>query len=168
MIVELVVASGSREGQVVPVSTEKFIIGRAEDCHLKPRSELVSRYHCAILVGSDVVVRDLGSKNGVRLNGEKISGEQKLKNSDQLTIGSLEFYVHIVDDSPLLEETLSAGGHQQVSWECQPNDEMDGVETKVFQSSLLLKHLRTLNEERKQEADQPEKLLPAPMKKILS
>jgi len=69
MVVQLVVASGNRAGQIIPVSLEKFIIGRADDCHLKARSELISRYHCAILVGDEVMVRDLGSRNGVRHNG---------------------------------------------------------------------------------------------------
>ena len=95
MIVQLVVASGNREGQVIPISVEKFIIGRAADCHLVSRSELISRYHCAIHIGDEVVVRDLGSRNGVRLNGEKINTEQRLKNGDSLAMGPLEFYVHI-------------------------------------------------------------------------
>ena len=98
MAVQLVVAAGSRTGHVIPVSTKKFIIGRATDCHLKATSELVSRYHCAILVGDDVVVRDLGSRNGVRLNSERINAEQKLNNGDKLTVGPLEFYISITAD----------------------------------------------------------------------
>ena len=104
MVVQLVVAAGNRMGQVIPVSEEKFIIGRAVDCHLRPSSELVSRYHCAILLGDDVLVRDLGSRNGVRLNGEKINTEQKLQNGDKLVIGPLEFYVRIADDGNSLPE----------------------------------------------------------------
>ena len=104
MIVQLVVAAGNRMGQVIPVSEEKFIIGRAVDCHLRPSSELVSRYHCAILVGEVVLVRDLGSRNGVRLNGEKINTEQKLQNGDRLAIGPLEFYVRIASDANSLPE----------------------------------------------------------------
>ena len=99
MFVQLEVASGSREGQVIPVTVKKFIIGRAADCHLKSKSELISRYHCAILVGDEVIVRDLGSKNGVRLNGERIISEQKLKQGDYLVIGPLEFFVRIAEDS---------------------------------------------------------------------
>ena len=107
MIVQLVVASGNRMGQVIPVSDEKFIIGRAVDCHLKPSSELISRYHCAILVGDGVLVRDLGSKNGVRVNGEKIDTEQKLQNGDKLVVGPLEFYVRIASDDNSLHKLPS-------------------------------------------------------------
>ena len=98
MNVRLIVTSGRRAGQEVSITEEKFIIGRAADCHLKPMSELISRYHCAILLGKDVVVRDLGSRNGVRLNGVKIDKEHKLTHGDTLVLGPLIFRVHITDD----------------------------------------------------------------------
>lgn len=96
MDIQLVVASGSKAGQVIAISGPKFIIGRADDCHLKPRSELISRYHCAVISEENyVAVRDLGSKNGVYLNGERVSMEHELKNGDKLTVGPLEFFVHL-------------------------------------------------------------------------
>ncbi|MBR5243058.1 MAG: FHA domain-containing protein, partial [Thermoguttaceae bacterium] len=94
MKVALKVVGGTRTGQTVPISIPQFMIGRADDCHLKPRSELISRYHCAILTDDGyVAVRDLGSKNGVYVNGQRVSIEQELKNGDQLVIGPLEFEV---------------------------------------------------------------------------
>ncbi len=96
MDVQLVVAAGNKAGQIIPITGEKFIIGRADDCHLKPRSELISRYHCAIVSEEGyVAVRDLGSKNGVYLNGERISLESELKNGDKLNVGPLEFVVQL-------------------------------------------------------------------------
>ena len=96
MDIQLVVASGSKEGQVIPITGPKFIIGRADDCHLKPRSELISRYHCAIISDEGyVAIRDLGSKNGVFLNGDRVGLESEIKNGDKLSIGPLEFYVHL-------------------------------------------------------------------------
>ena len=97
MNVQLIVASGSRGGQVIPIVGERFVIGRADDCHLKPRSELISRYHCEIfLKEGDVFVRDMGSKNGVFLNGEQITEAKSLQNGDKLMIGPLDFFVNIV------------------------------------------------------------------------
>ena len=121
MVVQLVVAAGNREGQVIPVFTDKFIIGRAKDCHLRPTSELISRYHCAILVGNEVIVRDLGSRNGVRLNGEKIVTEQKINSGDKLVVGPLEFFVHIDASISAAPNTDDAN----VSWH-QTNDSTDG------------------------------------------
>jgi len=97
MDVKLIVANGKHIGEKIPVSGPKFIIGRSEDCQLRPRSDLISRHHCAIVVEDGyVAVRDFGSKNGTFVNGDRIRAEQELKNGDRLTIGQLEFLVELV------------------------------------------------------------------------
>ncbi len=101
MEVKLVVASGRNAGQVIPVSGGKFFIGRAEDCNLRPYSDLISRHHCAILVDQgSVLVRDFGSKNGTVINGERVRTEQELKNGDRLQVGDLEFEVQLIVELP--------------------------------------------------------------------
>lgn len=47
----LIVASGKNAGRKIAVRGPKFFIGRAEDCQLRPTSDLVSRHHCVIMVG---------------------------------------------------------------------------------------------------------------------
>lgn len=134
MDVKLEVASGAKSGLLIPVVGEKFLIGRADDCQLKPRSELVSRYHCAILSGEGYVgVRDLGSKNGVFLNGNRVTTETEITNGDRLTVGPLEFIVRTtieaktpnkpkvesITDAAVrtVEASSAADGEQQVaSW----------------------------------------------------
>jgi len=97
MNIQLVVASGSRAGQVIPIIGKRFTIGRADDCNLKPRSELISRHHCEIYIeGGEVFVRDMGSKNGVFLNEAQIMETLPFKNGDKLMVGPLEFYLQIV------------------------------------------------------------------------
>lgn len=92
MQIQLKVANGSKSGQVITINRPKFLIGRADDCQLKPKSELISRYHCAILSEDGyVAVRDLGSRNGVFVNGNRITIEEELHNGDRLAIGPLEF-----------------------------------------------------------------------------
>ena len=97
MDVKLVVSSGSRAGQAISINLPKFFIGRAEDCHLKPKSELISRYHCAILTedGGYVAVRDMKSKNGIFVNGERVVGEKEVKTGDKFVVGPLEFVFQI-------------------------------------------------------------------------
>ena len=100
MSVQLIVATGSRAGQVIPIVGNRFVVGRADDCNLKPRSELISRYHCEIFMeDGEVFVRDMGSKNGVFLNENQITETYELKNGDKLTIGPLEFFVNIIVES---------------------------------------------------------------------
>ena len=97
MEVRLVVSSGKNAGRVVPVTGERFFIGRAEDCQLRPNTDLISRHHCVITIADGfVTVRDFGSRNGTFVNGERIRGEEELNNGDRLSIGPLNFVVELV------------------------------------------------------------------------
>ncbi|MBI2827372.1 MAG: FHA domain-containing protein [Planctomycetia bacterium] len=94
MEVRLKVLVGPNAGRELPVVGPKFLVGRADDCQLRPRSDLISRHHCVIFIEDTVViVRDFGSKNGTLVNDERVSGECELKNGDKLRIGPLEFEV---------------------------------------------------------------------------
>ncbi len=96
MEVKLKVASGASAGQMIPVPGPKFLIGRADDCQLRPRSDLISRYHCVIMSEDGLVtVRDFGSKNFTYVNGERLIGETELKPGDLLKVGPLEFELSI-------------------------------------------------------------------------
>jgi len=96
MDVQLKVLVGSAKGQKIKVVGPKFFVGRSEDCQLRPKSDLISRHHCALILEGDyLAIRDFGSKNGTYLNGERVAGEQELHNGDKLTIGPLEFELHV-------------------------------------------------------------------------
>ncbi len=94
MQVKLVAAGGESAGEEVPVEGSKFLIGRAQDCQLRPNSDLVSRHHCVIFVEEGfVAVRDFGSKNGTFVNGQMVKGEQELNNGDRLKVSDVEYEV---------------------------------------------------------------------------
>ena len=100
--------------QMVPkpeadVSVARFFIGRAEDCQLRLRSHLISRYHCVILAEDGLVsIRDLGGKNGTFLNGRRIAGEVELRSGDLLRIGPVAFEVRIAEEPSDAGEEPSA------------------------------------------------------------
>ncbi len=101
MQVKLKVLSGKNTGKEISVPVKRFLIGRADDCHLRPKSDAISRNHCAILIGEDeVVIRDLNSRNGTLLNGEKVNGDQSLETGDVLKIGKIEFELVIKGKKP--------------------------------------------------------------------
>lgn len=98
MDVRLKVLAGANSGQEVKLPAPKFFIGRAEDCHLRPKSDLISRHHCVVLVEDALVaVRDLGSRNGTFVNDEQVAGERELHAGDKLRVGPLHFEVVIVE-----------------------------------------------------------------------
>lgn len=91
--VELVVDVGKARGQVVPVRTARFIIGRDRRCQLRPNSDTISRVHAVIdQREGKVFVRDYGTKNGTILNGQTLRDEEHLvKDGDRLQVGVLQF-----------------------------------------------------------------------------
>lgn len=117
--VQLKVVGGRQDGKLLPLPTGRFLVGREEDCQLRPKSELVSRHHCVFNVDDFAVrLRDLGSTNGTHVNGERIQGQVLLEQDDEVRIGKLEFRVVFreVADAPapaeeqeaaILEETAS-------------------------------------------------------------
>jgi hypothetical protein len=79
----------------------RFLIGRSATCQLSLDDPLVSRNHAVLTVGTDsVVLEDLGSRNGVRVNGARIEGERPLVHGDRITIGSQELLMLKKRDVP--------------------------------------------------------------------
>jgi Inner membrane component of T3SS, cytoplasmic domain len=69
----------------------EFVIGRAANCQLSLDDPLVSRSHATLTVTPEtVVLADLGSRNGVRVNGDRIEGKRNLVHGDRIAIGSQE------------------------------------------------------------------------------
>jgi len=79
----------------------RFLIGRSDSCQLALDDPLVSRQHAALLVGDDaVVLEDLGSRNGVKVNGERSEGNRALTPGDRLVIGATELVFTERRDEP--------------------------------------------------------------------
>jgi hypothetical protein len=73
------------------LSLGRFAIGRSPDCQLSLDDPLVSRRHALLVVAQDwVEVQDLGSRNGVLVNGQRIEQSRRVSNGDRITIGSQE------------------------------------------------------------------------------
>lgn len=116
--VKLEVVRGPQAGKVFefPVH-DTFIFGRSPECHCAiPDDPYISANHFLIEANPpDCELRDLGSKNGTRVNGELRGGRRKgedpqsaarraqavrLKNGDLITAGKTEFKVGISRGTP--------------------------------------------------------------------
>ena len=79
-------------GAQILIDKPILLVGRSEDCDLCLSNYVkVSRRHCCVVHAEDrFLVRDLGSMNGVRVNGSKVL-EQELEEGDELAIADAVF-----------------------------------------------------------------------------
>lgn len=79
----------------------RYLIGRSESCQLALDDPLVSRQHAALIVGDDgVVLEDLGSRNGVKVNGTRSEGSRRLELGDRVAIGANELVLAQLKPEP--------------------------------------------------------------------
>jgi pSer/pThr/pTyr-binding forkhead associated (FHA) protein len=95
MHANLVLFTKSGTQRTFPLSSEITVLGRRHDCDLRIPLKLVSRRHCQLSKNSDdLKVRDLNSRCGTFLNGQKVS-EGVVHAGDYIKIGPLTFQLQI-------------------------------------------------------------------------
>jgi predicted component of type VI protein secretion system len=81
------------EGPSILLDKPILLLGRHPECDIQIESRKISRRHCCIAqVNNYLVVRDLGSTNGIRINGVAVH-EGRLVAGDELTIGNHRYQV---------------------------------------------------------------------------
>ncbi len=90
MLGELLPVGG---GDPIPLLKAQLVVGRRESCDIVLRFPNVSGSHCELLIdGGYWTVRDLGSSNGTKVNGTRVS-EQRLEPGDVLTVAKHQFEI---------------------------------------------------------------------------
>jgi predicted component of type VI protein secretion system len=88
------------DGPSIVLDKPILLLGRHPECDIQIDSRKVSRRHCCIAHVADyLVVRDLDSTNGIRINGARVQ-EGKLRHGDELTIGNHRYQVSWDDVAP--------------------------------------------------------------------
>jgi pSer/pThr/pTyr-binding forkhead associated (FHA) protein len=98
-------------GTPIDIVKDMTLVGRKEDCDLRLEHKSVSKMHC-VIVKTDglLLLRDLGSTNGTRVNGQRVRRAALLPN-DQLSIANYKFRVSLGPDAP--PPPADAGEHTQ-------------------------------------------------------
>ena len=89
-----------------PLESSVTVIGRQQECDLCIPLMIVSRRHCQLnRDGGELRVRDLGSRNGTYVNGQKVE-EASLNPGDELHVGPLKFAVQVDGQPALTDSTI--------------------------------------------------------------
>ena len=79
------------EGPDITLDRTIVVVGRHPACDARLDSLRVSRHHCCMTQeGGEVVVRDLGSTNGIRINGQRVE-IGRLRPGDELSIAHIRY-----------------------------------------------------------------------------
>jgi hypothetical protein len=86
---ELEVSDEVRRSRVVALDGHLVAIGSADDSSdLVIADSTVSGTHALLeRVGATWLLRDVGSRNGTRLNGERLTGQRRLRDGDEIVVG---------------------------------------------------------------------------------
>src|SRR5437762_3202226 len=121
-------------GPPIDIGKDLTLVGRKEECDLRLDHKSVSKMHC-VIVKTDglLLLRDLGSTNGTRVNGQRIRRAALLPN-DQLSIANYKYRIQFGgDDLP-----------------AQPDDH-----TQHLEAQEVMKLMHRAEEEEDEEEDRP-------------
>jgi pSer/pThr/pTyr-binding forkhead associated (FHA) protein len=89
---------GRTPAAVISLQRPVVLVGRHPECDFRIDSPQVSRRHCCVATANDrVTIRDLGSRNGVRINGRVID-ESIVRPGDEIAIS--QFIYRLEVDTP--------------------------------------------------------------------
>jgi Nif-specific regulatory protein len=108
----LVARQGEMQGEFWALEPgQKLTLGRSPDNRIVLHDDLASRNHAELFSQADGWgIRDLGSRNGTKVNGQLITRPTRLAVNDVIVVGGSEFLLsngppdHVAPDAPTLEE----------------------------------------------------------------
>jgi pSer/pThr/pTyr-binding forkhead associated (FHA) protein len=96
MLLRLVSLDGHTD---IPLDRAMVVVGRDRRCDVRIDSCRVSRRHCCLVSGGGaVLVRDLGSTNGTRINGRRVEAGV-LHPGDELSIARCRYHLEDLSGS---------------------------------------------------------------------
>ena len=108
---ELVPVGG---GDTIPLVRPQLKLGRRESCDVCLRFPNISGEHCEMTFKEGIwFIRDLGSTNGTKVNGDRIQATKGLRPGDRVTIGKRKYKIQYKmaageNSIPLEEEDITS------------------------------------------------------------
>ena len=110
----LLVIAGRQMGTMYKLQDGETIVGRGDDAQVRVDDDGVSRKHAALRAEGDTVrVADLGSTNGVLVNGARVAADRPLEDGDRIQIGATTILKFSYQDA--LEEHFQSELYKSVT-----------------------------------------------------
>lgn len=128
MIRKLIIGNGRSEREILLVGN--IVIGRDPACQISDPDPLLSRRHAEIIANvHGVSVRDLDSRNGILVNGEK-TREQVLLPGDVVQLGHLQLRYVEDQPQPVAPARSASGESRQIPQRPAPTYDIDRFRTE--------------------------------------
>ena len=116
---KLVIQDDEGKTTVVPLIRDELTIGRKEGNTIRLTERNVSRQHARLTrANGTIVIEDLNSYNGIRVNGSRIQGRATIKEADRVQIG--DYLIEVRSDA------VTAEGTSPGQDETQPLERVEG------------------------------------------
>lgn len=109
------------DGPDIDLNQAMIVVGRHPACDARLDSLRVSRHHCCMThTNGELLIRDLGSTNGIRINGQRVE-IGRLKPGDELSIAHIRYRL---DDGAGHDKTLADSSSDPMRMSLEPVDAM--------------------------------------------
>jgi len=129
-MLKLIIEDDEGKTTVVPLIRDEITIGRKEGNTIRLTERNVSRRHAKLTRGNgEVVLEDLGSYNGIKVNGSRIAGQTAVGEGDRIQIG--DYILAFKQDQPAAATSTPA----------DPFDEMKTIPVEKAEAQAMAAHL---------------------------
>jgi pSer/pThr/pTyr-binding forkhead associated (FHA) protein len=129
--IKLEIVGGPDAGKKKRFKGVRMVVGRTPGVDLQLSDQSVSRRHIELIHSDDgTLLRDLGSGNGTRLNGKKITADTMLSHGDEIQIGKTK--LKFVDDLAAFKKAREESEKKDAK-KAEP-DEEENAEAKGAES----------------------------------
>ncbi|MBX7097816.1 MAG: FHA domain-containing protein [Myxococcaceae bacterium] len=155
-MLKLIIEDDEGRKTVVPFVRDEITIGRQEGNTIRLTERNVSRRHARLLrQNGHVLVEDLGSYNGIRINGDRIQGQVSVNDGDLIQIGDYDLAVQREETASTSAQTMPlspvgapaaavpapAAAAPDADEPTHPRSGTNGAAPRVTDASATLPHL---------------------------
>ena len=106
-MLKLIIEDDEGRKTVVPFVRDEITIGRQEGNTIRLTERNVSRRHARLMRNNGhVLIEDLGSYNGIRINGDRISGQVQVADGDLIQIGDYDLALQAEEGKQVAAPTV--------------------------------------------------------------